>query len=397
MLFLIQTNKYNLFVLFLCFFTTSILNAQNKEDQFNSGKLLLSQNKYLEAASVFEKMLKEDQNNRNLKFLLGQSYVQADTNLERAIELLQVASKSYTPDYEAGYDERDASEYVFFYLLKAYSLDGQCDSTLSTLVQLYKVYSYENEWYLVKGQELHRECMAKEVPEDTATVTPIEFEKEPLEVGTKSINYTDRTANYGVQVASMLEPVFTYNFLNLKNIEVYVDENGVYRYIIGSFLYKQQAEKLLASVHEKGYTDAFIVNTKDKTKFSEEVISINDESISKEITGKIDFRVQIGAYKSAEMPDELVDLYLSYDSIEVIPQVGYTVMTMGSFDSYEEADFYRELLKDLGINDAFVVAFNYNTKIDLKEAEYYLLNQKEAQEKAAEKEKSKKRGKKRKK
>lgn len=376
------------FFIFLLFALSShIVLAQNIK-MFNEAIVDLADNRVEQAKEKLHKLYKNDSTNMNLAYLYGQSLVRSDEQLNYAIYLLEKASNSYTADYiKANYEERRVSEYVFYYLLMAYSKSGMCDLTLETLNTFYKIYSYENEWYLVKGQRWHLECEAQEKeieePTDSLVVENTPTKKKPVLVGTKPLQYTDKSAIYSVQVAAVLSPVFTYEFRDLKNIEVYVDENGVFRYSIGRFLFKEQAERLLEVIQDAGYDDAFIVNVKDKQRYSEEVVTIDHENVHKQLVGEVDFRVQVGAFDGDTIPADMMELYLKLDSINQVEFNGQSIITVGSFDNYDAAELYVEVIREsAGITDAFVTAWNYNRKVDVKQAVIYREEQEKAREEA---------------
>ena len=362
-------------------------SAQSTKSLFDEAILLSSTNKLDEATTIFKKLYRQDSTNMNLAYLLGQCYARTGENLDYSIYLLNKAKEQYSKSYKKRhYDERKVSEYVYYYLLMAYSKNGQCDKTIETLNQFYMIYSYENEWFLIEGQELHHSCVQRDtkveekIVEASQEVDQAQIEKyEPNSkrhiIGTKKVSYTSRAATWGVQVGASLEPQFTYEFQGVKNVEVYVDDNGVYRYVIGKFIHKIQAERLLESIKKAGYPDAFILNTKEKSKFSEQVLTLDNESISKKLFGKVDFRVQIGAFRGDTIPQDLMDIYLKLDSISEFQNGDLTILTVGSFKNIEEAQFLKELVQDIGVNDAFVAAFNYNRRVDLKQAIYYLEEQ----------------------
>jgi hypothetical protein len=368
----------------------------NKSELFNQAMLDLGQNKVEQASKNFNKLYRSDSTNMNLAYLLGQSYARLDTNLDYAIYLLEKASQKYAPNYQVrDFDDRNVSEYVYYYLLMAYSLNGDCSKTIGTLNKFYSIYSFSNEYYLVEGQRFHRECQKREVPLDSADL--IVFKKEAEKehwVSTKSIKYTNKQPTYGVQIGATLEPKFTWEFKGVKNVEVYVDENGIYRYIIGKFVHPLVAERLLEVIKESGYPDAFVVNVKDKTKFGEKVVNMDYKPIEDELVGRVFFSVQVGAFKSDTIPDDLTYLFIELDSIVEINDANWTYLTVGEFDNINEARFYLELVKDIGVKDAFVTAFNYNRKVDLRQAEAFLEEQQKRYEK--QKEQSKKNNKKRK-
>ena len=375
---------------------TSISVFSQKTDRkaiFEQAMLDLSRNKIESAAISFKKLYEMDSTNMNLAYLLGQSYTRLDTNLDYSIFLLEKASEKYAQDYRIrDYEERRVSEYVYFYLLQAYSLNGNCSKTIATLNKFYSIYSFANEYYLVEGQRFHRECLKREIPKDSADVIIFDKEEEIQHwVSTKSVTYTNKQPTYGVQIGATLEPKYTWNFKGVKNVEVYVDENGIYRYIIGRFVHPLVAERLLEVVKESGYPDAFIVNVKDKTKYAEKVVNMDYKPIDDNLVGKVYFTVQVGAFKSDTIPNDLAYLFMELDSINEIASENWTYLTVGEFDNITEARFYHELVKDVGIKDSFVTAFNYNRKVELKQAQAYLEEKQKAYEE--EQEKSLKKGK----
>ena len=393
-------NKPTLAILFSLFVTLSV-QSQSLQfiEKFNEGLIFLGENKLGQATMYFESLYKQDSTNMNTAYYLGQCYARQEIKLPYAIYLLNKSKKAYTAEYrKRDASERRVSEYVYYYLLMAYSKSGDCDKTLTALNDFYKIYSYENEWYLIDAQKLHLECTPKEIEEEPIVVEEQKSNSDevaevqpyiPIKrhiIGTKEVQYTDKSAAYGVQVGAFLEPVFTFEFKGLKNVEVYVDQNGIYRYVIGRFVFKQQAEKLLEVIREQGYDDAFITNVKDMTKFSEEVITIDNESIHKQIVGRVDYRVQIGAFRGDTIPENLMMIYVQLDSISENQLGELTLLTVGSFNSYDEANFYRELIQDIGIKDAFVTAWNYTRKVDLKQAKIYLEEQRKQLEKRKEEE-----------
>jgi hypothetical protein len=333
--------KRLLFGLFILGFSIC-LNAQKDyrntsySEHFKDAKLLIANHKEEDAIPVLEELYKRDEENSNVKYLLGLCYVKTFTNINKAIKLLEGAKEDYTKFYDrTSVTERGVSEYVYYYLIIAYSLKGDCPKTIATLNEFYLVYSYEDEWYLIDGQKWYRDCgKHKWKEEQDSIVTPpnlldtnivvqnpvdsnsnvandVALEgiaidsptEEPVtssgtiegtpgrpyrerlkrvgeaggpEVLTRDVTYNTPTSLYGVQVGAYIRPRFSTDFKNLKNVEVYIDNNGVFRYVIGRFAYRSQAEKLLTYVKEKGYKDAFIVDINSTNNYTEEVVRVNN-------------------------------------------------------------------------------------------------------------------------
>lgn len=186
---------------------------------------------------------------------------------------------------------------------------------------------------------------------------------------TRDVNFTTMSSQYGVQVAALIELKPTRDLKDLKNVEVYVDENGVFRYVIGRFPYRKQAESLKEKIIEMGYKDAFIVDI-NRPDYTKEVLGIGNDNIDWHLDGKVDFRVQVGAFSSL-VPSTVAMKYLEVDGIKENQQNGLTILTVGNFETYEKAVEYRDSLVPKGIDDAFVVAYNRGAKVSLKEAKEY--------------------------
>ena len=401
-------------------------------EHFKEAKLLIANHKEKEAIPVLEALYSRDKENSNTAYLLGLCYVKTYTKINKAINLLSDAKEDYSKFYDrTSVTERDVSEYVYYYLIIAYSLKGDCPQTIATLNEFYKIYSYEDEWYLVDGQKWYRDCgkhkwkeeedsivsppaevdsslfeaeeksdsllsaMVQEPLEGITTdspkkeespkiVAPVAIDIRPYrerlrrvgeaggpEVMTREITYTTPISLYGVQVGAYIKPRYSNDFKNIKNVEVYIDNNGVFRYVIGRFAYKSQADKLLAYVKDVGYKDAFIVDINSTENYSEEVIRVNNASIKREITGKVEFKVQIGAFKE-EIPDDILKIFLQFDNINERQQKDLTIFTLGEFSNYEIAKVWCDNVKENGVPDAFVVAYNEGRKISLEEANNYL-------------------------
>ena len=401
--------------------------AQDQDNNFNKAKLHLANHKLNQAIPILEKLWAKDPANANLNYLLGLCYVKEDMQIPKSVELLETASSIYTSEYESGSKtERRAPEYVYYYMTIAYSKNRQCEEALRSLNKFYQVYTYNDEYYLVDGQKWVRECNLDrkeeeerpdeaiasvesaatendEASDETIEQTPalskeqeasleiaqeIKTErnepqiKERLipfddwdELRTREVIYTTMTSLYGIQVAALIDLKPTRDFENLKNVEVYVDENGIFRYVIGRFPYKKQAESLLAKIRERGYEDAFIVDV-NRPNYEQEVLGVGAENINWHIQGSVDFRVQVGAFRTI-VSSSVAEKYLEVDGIKENQQNDLVILTVGNFAQYDQAAAYREELKSIGIEDAFVVSFNLGNKIPLKEAkEFAEANQK---------------------
>ena len=112
---------------------------------------------------------------------------------------------------------------------------------------------------------------------------------------------------------------------------------------------------------------------------------VNNQSIKREITGDVEYRVQIGAFKEEDIPEDVMRIYLQFDDINENTQKDLTILTLGEYGDYEIAKAFCSNIQELGIPDAFVVAFNQGRKITIEEARNYLMRKREEEiEKARE-------------
>jgi len=212
------------------------------------------------------------------------------------------------------------------------------------------------------------------VADDPLKVDAIQISER--KIVTKNINYETKTPLYGVQVGAFSRLVPIWKFENLNNVDAFMDNQDIIRYVIGHLTYVSQANILLKAVWEAGYKDAFIVDInsikkQDSQRFKESIVSVDDVSFKAKVRGKVDYRIQIGAFKES-IPDDLVQLYLNLEGIKENRDKDVTTLTIGTFGDYNSALLKRKELMGFGIQGAFVVAYNYERKIPVDEANNYL-------------------------
>ncbi|MGZ4055716.1 MAG: SPOR domain-containing protein, partial [Bacteroidia bacterium] len=158
-------------------------------------------------------------------------------------------------------------------------------------------------------------------------------------------------------------------------------EDGLYKYMTGSFTTIDAAAKHKVDLLLKGYQDAFITAYKDGKRISlaeagavpmkkETMNNPNDSSaISSVDKTLITFKVQVGVFKS-EPP---ADKQAKFDKIKGILKeptpTGLNRYTIGPFSDYKKAqEAKNEMIKNYGIEDAFILAFFKNEYISIQEA-----------------------------
>lgn len=85
-------------------------------------------------------------------------------------------------------------------------------------------------------------------------------------------------------------------------------------------------------------------------------------------SGAVVFHVQIGAYKKAPETSYFKDKFSITEAINTDMHEGLTKFLIGKYSEYKETRDYRETVKNKGIQDAFVCAYNSGKRITVQEA-----------------------------
>lgn len=351
--------------------------AQDKKDQafwdeFDEARLYIAKHNAGRSIKILENLYEKDTLNPNVGYLLGVSLIITGKDPQRAAQLFEMADANFDQLWDN--PGVGPPEHLFYYMILAYCRTAQCDKAIFNLGRLEEVFSSnkefltDDEYYLIDGRKWANLC--KE-PTVKLLEVPERLVKPDLRIKTQPHKYTTYSTLYGVQVAALLEPQMTRKFDGLKNVEVYVDMHGVYRYVIGNFVFRSQAEKMLEMVRGTGYVDAFIVKTTDEDRYPMEVVALDQKSPKAQIRGEVDYRIQLAAFKES-MPDESARFYLMVDSISELNLEDLTLLTVGNYKSYGDAIERRDELHRMGFKDAFIVAFNEGRKVSLEDARQHL-------------------------
>ncbi|MCF8464190.1 MAG: hypothetical protein K9G41_05090 [Flavobacteriales bacterium] len=352
------------------------------EPQLDKAKVLIASNKTSDAIPLLEELMKKDNTPAAYNYFLGMCLIKEGVRIEEAVTYLEKAGEDYShTDLNPGMGE---PEFCWYYLVIGYSRLNECEKAMKTYEHFVEVYSQGDPFYTNEAMKWIELChepmrMAQEIKTySLANASPnflknrlVNMQPESTEVVTREVNYTTASILYGVQVSASITPTYTTEFKGLKNVGVYVDENKIYRYVLGNLSFRSQAEELLEEVRANGYPDAFIVDINQPDTYGEEVMSLNEVSITPQLKGKVEFRVQIGAFAET-LPKDLRKFYFEVDKLKEVRENDLTILTAGKFDTYAEAQQHRDMLKQQGLGDAFVTAFNQKKRVPLNVALIYL-------------------------
>lgn len=341
------------------------------EEKFNNIRELLGKGKTGEAFISLKDLYRIDSSNHYINYLMGVCFTEQNIVTEQSIKHLEYAKDSILEEYKyIPYDETRAPIFAWYYLTKAYSQNGYC-SKARWAKENFKKYDTDftdNSYFIKNIDKFIIDCDQYEAE--------LRAKRRKESVVTKRLDYSISQPLYGVQVGAFKELVpIREEFDNLKNVEAFMDNEGTLRYVMGHFSIKSQAQSLLEIVKERGYKDAFIVNVNEENRFSNEVIIVDNMSFKTHISGKIRFKVQLGAFKDS-IPEELAKLYLEVDGIEETYQNELTLIQVGSYEAYEDAIEKKDRLITLGIPGPFVVAYDSRQRLSIRAALKYIEQQK---------------------
>lgn len=390
---------------FSLFYSQQIAGQNEIKDfqkNFNIAKQHLSKRQILKALPYLQYLAEKQPGNANLKYLIGVCYAEKEIVNPATIRLLEESSEMVSLEYDPNtLDETRVPIYVFYYLCLAYAQNGMCEQSNEARNKFLEVYPHKDEFYIKESENWVQKCRGlkekpleiplpvnknfkpyktpkkqlkdyKVIPTDTVftkkeDVKSPKLKAEKKVIKTHRVEYSTNAPLYGVQLGAFKEVVPVSRFKELKNVDAFMDKEGLIRYVVGHFSIHSQAESLLEVIKHKGYVDAFVVNVNDEKMFSDEVISVNNVNIRAGLIGKVEYRVQIGAFKES-IPTKTANIFLKIEGIKYLRTQDFTYLTAGNYKTYNEARAYLQGIKAAGIDDAFVIAINNGKKISLQQA-----------------------------
>lgn len=386
-------------------------------NKFNQVVIVLRFEKFAEAIPMLYELDKLDPDNPNIQYLIGVCYVATNTEKEKALVLLENALKYNTNEYNPSYyKERRTPIYTLYYLGVCYCYHKRCDDAKKVFNEFISIIGDNSNDYVQDARARMADCKSPEVAVVPAPKPPVEEVKpqtpppvkETPPVQAESAKPTETVATntpppaptqpelkgnpelvkglkmrkvvfakkdplYAVQVGAFSQKLPNTNFPNIKNVKSFVDKEGVIRYVVGGTAIRATAEAFKKAIIEAGYKDAFIVDITSKAKFEQEVMNaFNMEVVNAQTKkwAKLEYKVQIGAYRTREkMNEDMARKFIQIEGIVMNEEGSMTLLTVGSFGSYDDAKNYRKILVDQGVTDAFIIVYKNGKKSTTKEAE----------------------------
>ncbi len=178
-------------------------------------------------------------------------------------------------------------------------------------------------------------------------------------------------------------------FKDINDLIEIKTEDGLYKYMTGSFKTFEDAAKHKVDLLLKGYQGAFITAYKDGKRVTlteagatpqkkEDLIeqSTSDNAAVNGVNKKlVTFKIQVGVFKNEPPPDKAAKLQSVKGLVtkEITP-TGLNRYTVGPFHDYVTAQSAKNDLVKNGIDDAFILAFFNGEYITIQEALELLKN-----------------------
>ena len=348
----------------ICFsISAQKLDSIEFKNRFDQATLLLRTEKFADALPALNELHSLVPENNNINYLLGVCYVITKTHIDTAIKLLEISSKYNTNNYIPSFDKETHSPiYSLYYLGVAYCSVNKCIEAEVAFKQFSEIVNDGTNEFVIDAVNRLNDCKSS-----------TDFTKK---LTTRKVIYTTQDPIYAVQIGAFKQRLANTNFPNLKNVKSFMDKDGMIRYVVGGVQIRATAEALRKAIFDAGYKDAFIVDINSKAKFQDEVVnafSFIPSKIEIKKWAKIEYMVQIGAYKTQEkINEDLAEKFIQIEGINLREDGWMTLLTVGNFNNYEDAMKFKTILINQGIKDAFIIVYKNGQKISTKEAESYI-------------------------
>jgi tetratricopeptide (TPR) repeat protein len=198
-------------------------------------------------------------------------------------------------------------------------------------------------------------------------------------------NLNQRTDVYfTVQVGAFSSPKTSAQLYGIQPLYSFTTPNGIIRYSTGVYKSFSEADQRKQQVRSStGPADAFVTAYNGQNKISVDEAkqqlgsseSVSSESTSNTVednqaTGEISFAVQIGAYRTEIDPNNtpILQNLTQYGIKFQQSGNGFYIYFAGNFNNKLDADNLKNIIREAGISDAFVVAFQDGSKISVRKA-----------------------------
>lgn len=174
---------------------------------------------------------------------------------------------------------------------------------------------------------------------------------------------------YRVQIGAFANKLSDDVFADISDLLVVTMEDGLTRYYSGSFTAYEQAAARKIDMIERGFSGSYVVPFKGGKRVDLEDAGATPAENVVPLTsgkpanyGKVKFKIQIGAY-AGDIPTDVLDKMMGLGKIDQRDgENGLIRYFAGDFNTYEEAQAFKNQLISQGFKDSFVAA-EFNGRI----------------------------------
>jgi cell division protein FtsN len=197
--------------------------------------------------------------------------------------------------------------------------------------------------------------------------------------GSTGTDVNDTAIVFRIQLGAFSHPISKSTFGDVPNLTVVRTDDGLYKYMSGSYSTFDEAANAKAQLLVKGYAGAFITAYQkgkriplDKAgavyvKQEKENLSDSTQQ-SANVKQLVEFRVQLGVFKNDPPADFKEKLSKVQGSKQDMTASGLNRYTVGSTNDYNAILAIKDQMKAAGFGDAFVIAFFKGSQVTVPEA-----------------------------
>lgn len=207
-------------------------------------------------------------------------------------------------------------------------------------------------------------------PVITAADKPLRFNKKLASKTVKSKPVTElKGVFYSVFIGTYGDKVKWKTIHNITPVYTEVEGNSK-KYYAGLYHNKNTAISVIKAVKKAGFPNAYVVAFKDGKRVGLDDVGASTVKTNTAIEGVV-FEVQIAAGKSEPSPTEIAQ----FERLKQYGQLnkrktstGYTIYSIGKFNSFTDANNARNKIVSAGVRDAFVIALKDGVEIPINNA-----------------------------
>ena len=213
---------------------------------------------------------------------------------------------------------------------------------------------------------------------DTSSLEPKNITNSDLDENNNNESILSSTV-FRVQIGAYKIVLNEEVFNGVKNVISFKGNDGLIRYMTGSFTEYKAAVLYSQEMKARGFEDAFIVTYNDGEKVALNVsikknnknIIQSNKKLTKKETVSVSLRIQIGVFKEKISAKDLEKLS-KISNFTREPIGNFYKYFSSTYNNFDDASSELEKIKSVGFSDAFMIAKKDNDLISVEKARMLL-------------------------